>query len=269
MRRINSFIRALDNNISSKESLISIYQGLMLEIFDSWFIRFDPVLDSVNGTNFSRVKNEVLDFFPDDFVKNEHERIPKNWSIKSLGDVCKILDRERIPLSKAERQKKQGIYPYYGAGGIIDYLDKYIFDGEYILIAEDGNTVRNRQGNPTLNFVWGKIWVNNHAHIIQGVDGVSNEFLWCLLSKVKIDPYITGAAQPKLNQKNLKSIPVLMPDDDVMKKFNLLSSSIFSLVKSLSEEVILLNELHARVVSKLVFGDNRSVLESYEELIQI
>jgi type I restriction enzyme S subunit len=143
------------------------------------------------------------------------DTIPKGWKWVKLGEVLnsglfELLDRYRIPLSDNQRNKmKDGIlYPYYGANGIIDYVNRYIFDGEFILVAEDG-TVSTDKGKPVVQYVCGKFWVSNHAHVIKCENSITLKFLYYALKNVDIIPYITGAVQPKLNQRNLLDIEIL------------------------------------------------------------
>lgn len=127
-----------------------------------------------------------------------------------LGDVVTNFDRQRIPLSSAERQKRKGKFRYYGAQGVIDYIDNYIFDGEYMLVAEDGENVKSRKSN-IAQMVNGQFWVNNHAHILQS-NGLSDLRLLCyVLNNMDISGYVTGSAQPKLSQANLNAIELDLP----------------------------------------------------------
>ncbi|KAA5409366.1 restriction endonuclease subunit S [Bacteroides cellulosilyticus] len=127
-----------------------------------------------------------------------------------LGDVVNILDSKRVPLSSMQRQQRKGVYPYYGAQGIIDYIDDYIFDGEYLLIAEDGENLKS-QKQDIAQIAKGKYWVNNHAHIIES-NGLCNiQYICYLLNRIDLSGYITGSAQPKLNQDNLRKIEITLP----------------------------------------------------------
>jgi type I restriction enzyme S subunit len=127
-----------------------------------------------------------------------------------LGKVIKNFDSKRIPLSTMERSKRKGVYPYYGAAEIIDYVDDYLFDGLYLLIAEDG-TVTVDGNKPMLQLVNGKFWANNHTHIIQGENEIETKYLYYALLGTNIRPYITGAVQLKLNQQNLNRIELPYP----------------------------------------------------------
>lgn len=125
-----------------------------------------------------------------------------------LGELVDIYDSKRIPLTSQEREKIKGDIPYYGAQGIIDYINQFLFDGEYILIAEDGNNIKSRQEN-IAQIAKGKFWVNNHAHILQGK--IEQNLLCYIINHTDISGYVTGSAQPKLNQANLLKIPIKIP----------------------------------------------------------
>ena len=141
-----------------------------------------------------------------------------------LGDVINVLDSKRIPLSSKDRAKRKGHYPYYGAQGIIDYIDDYIFDGSYLLIAEDGENVKS-QKEDIARIASGKYWVNNHAHIVESNGCCDIRYLCYLLNSTDISGYITGSAQPKLNQANLLSIEIDLPSlEDQRQIADILSS---------------------------------------------
>jgi type I restriction enzyme S subunit len=133
------------------------------------------------------------------------------WSRVELGEIIDIFDSIRVPLNSRQRAERQGKYPYYGASGIIDSVDGYLFDGEYVLVAEDGENLNSRK-LPVAFMARGQFWVNNHAHIIKGKSGVADDrFLIAWFAQADIKGYITGAAQPKLSQANLKRIALTAP----------------------------------------------------------
>ncbi|KAB4361078.1 hypothetical protein GAO42_06555 [Bacteroides thetaiotaomicron] len=134
-----------------------------------------------------------------------------------FGDIVNILDSKRIPLSATQRENIKGIYPFYGAQGIIDYIDDYIFDGTYLLIAEDGENLKSQKNN-IAQIAIGKYWVNNHAHIVESNGSCDIRYICYLLNKIDISGYITGSAQPKLNQANLQSIELSLPSLTVQKR---------------------------------------------------
>ena len=132
------------------------------------------------------------------------------WKTYKLRDVVNILDYKRIPLSSRQREQRRGKYPYYGAQGIIDYINDYIFDGTYLLVAEDGENLRSKKQH-IAQLVSGKYWVNNHAHILESNGLCDIRYICYLLNVFDISGYITGSAQPKLNQANLLAIEISLP----------------------------------------------------------
>lgn len=127
-----------------------------------------------------------------------------------FDEVSINYDKKRIPLSGAQRAKRPGMYRYYGAQGVIDYIDDYIFDGIYLLIAEDGENLKLKKQN-IAQVVDGRFWVNNHAHIVQGNSLCETRYLCYLLNSMDLSGYITGSAQPKLSQANLNAVTLLLP----------------------------------------------------------
>ncbi|WP_315384064.1 restriction endonuclease subunit S [Microvirgula aerodenitrificans] len=151
------------------------------------------------------------------------------WFEKPLGEVTCNHDGKRKPVKESER--KRGPYPYYGASGIVDYVDGYIFEGRHLLIAEDGENLRTRQ-TPIAFIADGRFWVNNHAHIVTGNGEVTTEYLHYFLQIADIQSYLTGAVMPKLTQGNLNRIPVRYPDLEHQK-------SIVQVLGSLDEKISL------------------------------
>lgn len=131
-----------------------------------------------------------------------------DWEYYSLGDLVDNFDSLRVPIKEADRKKGQ--YPYYGASGIIDMVDGYLFDGNYLLIAEDGENLKSRK-TPIAFIASGKFWVNNHAHIVRGNEKADTRFLMYYLSQADISGFLTGSTLPKLTQDNLNRIPVYTP----------------------------------------------------------
>ena len=144
--------------------------------------------------------------------------IPEGWEVKDLGEIINIFDSKRIPLSRGEREKKVGNIPYYGATSVMGYVDEYIFDDDYVLIAEDGS-VMDEKGFPIVQFIWGKTWVNNHAHVIQAKNVINNEYIFYLVKTISVIQIMSGSIQLKINQENLKRVKVCVPDENTLKKF--------------------------------------------------
>jgi len=165
------------------------------------------------------------------------------YDIVELGDFIDIYDSKRIPLSSIQRQKRQGKYPYYGASGVIDYIDDYIFDGDYLLVAEDGENLRSRN-LPIVFWAKGKFWVNNHAHIILGKNGKADtDFIRHYLLNADISGYITGAAQPKLSQANLKIIKINLPSYPTQQKIASILSAYDDLIENNTRRIKILEEM--------------------------
>ena len=128
--------------------------------------------------------------------------------MKTLPEISDNRDRVRKPITSSKR--KAGNYPYYGASGIVDFVDGYIFDGDYLLISEDGANLIARS-TPIAFSINGKNWVNNHAHVLQFKDKATQKFVEIYLNMIDLEPWINGAAQPKLNQENLNKISIPLP----------------------------------------------------------
>lgn len=145
---------------------------------------------------------------------DEHMGEMKEYSV---GDLVVNFDRMRKPLSSIERENKKGIYPYYGATCIFDYVDDYIFDGDYILLGEDG-TVINADGSPVLQRISGKNWVNNHAHVLQNTDLIDYDYLYYALKNSNFRGAVTGAVQPKVSQANMNAVKICIHTDKQEQK---------------------------------------------------
>ena len=186
------------------------------------------------------------------------EEAQEDWEEGKLGDVIEIFDGQRIPLSKTEREKKKNgmLYPYYGAAKIMDYINDYIFDGEYILLGEDG-TVRTDEGYPVLQYATGKFWVNNHTHVLKAKQPYSNFFLWNYLCKRNIDEIVTGAVQPKINQGNLKSLPFPAYPESLVKDYVDVSEPMLAKIKKNKEHIAQLEKLRDTLLPKLMSGEVR------------
>lgn len=134
-----------------------------------------------------------------------------------FDEVTINFDKKRIPLSAAQREKRKGEYRYFGAQGVIDHIDDYIFDGTYLLIAEDGENLKSKKQN-IAQVVDGKFWVNNHAHIVQGNGLCNTRYLCYLLNSMDLSGYVTGSAQPKLSQANLNAVTLILPAISIQEK---------------------------------------------------
>ena len=139
--------------------------------------------------------------------------LPSDWKLAHLTDVVEFLDGRRMPLKSTDRAARQGPYPYYGASGIIDHIDDFIFEEDLVLLSEDGANLVDRS-TPIAFIATGKYWVNNHAHVLLPIEPFSNELIVEYLDNLSLTPFITGSAQPKLNKAAAESIPIpLLPSE--------------------------------------------------------
>ena len=141
---------------------------------------------------------------------DETTGLPVGWSREPLGNLVEFLDHKRVPIKEADRSNRRGQYPYYGASGVIDSIDDYLFDEDLILVGEDGANVLDRS-SPLAFKVSGKIWVNNHAHVLRVLAPNNIDYLVDYLESITYRPYVTGTAQPKLNKAALSGVPVPVP----------------------------------------------------------
>lgn len=185
------------------------------------------------------------------YSKYENE-LPNGYKYLNLNEVSVNFDSKRKPMSSREREQHKGTYPYYGATSIIDYVDDYIFDDTYLLMGEDG-TVKTNEGYPVLQYIWGKSWINNHTHVLQGTR-ISTEHLMFALRKKNIETLITGAVQPKINQENMNKIKIIIATDDINIKFEEQIKIIVDKIKFNSIENITLTQLRNTLLPKLMNG---------------
>lgn len=223
-QKIASVLSSLDAKIELNNRINSELEVMAKTLYDYWFLQFDFPDKSgkpYKSTGGKMVYNEEL--------KRE---IPESWITCKLEDVIEIHDSKRIPLSKQTRERRQGIYPYYGATSVMDFIDDYIFDGILVLLAEDGS-VMDKNGNPVLQYIWGKSWVNNHAHVLEAKNGFTNEYLHMMLKNIPVIHIMSGSIQKKINQENLRNTKIMHPG-------SLLLNSFQKFIKPIYEEHIIL-----------------------------
>ena len=223
-KEIVSSYRAIIDRITLKKRINDNLFATTQAIYKSWFVDFEP---------FAGI-------------------CPRNWLNGCVDDIAEFYDSMRKPLSSLERADMERIYPYYGAVSIVDYVDDFIFDGEYLLVSEDGIYVVDENGHPLLQHITGKFWANNHAHILKGKAGFNEDSLYLFLANTNMAPIVTGAAQPKINQANLKSFPITIPTSDVIEKFNALIQPFFDQRLSNEAQVKKLENLKDLLLSRLV-----------------
>ena len=209
----------------------------------------------INGEINDNLQQQAQVLFKESFPYSVDDVLPDGWRVGNVGEIIEIHDSKRIPLSGAERAKmEKRIYPYYGAASLMDYVDDYIFDGKYLLLGEDG-TVVDAAGYPVLQYVWGKFWVNNHAHILTGKLGHNVESLYMLFKQTPIKSIVTGAVQPKISQANLRSVQVVVPPEKLIEEYNHKVEPLFALIRANEEENKSLATLRDTLLPKLMSGE--------------
>lgn len=223
-RKVIREYKVIKERVELKKRINDNLLATTQSIYKSWFVDFEPFGDAC----------------------------PQNWLDGCVEDIAEFYDSMRKPLSSLERADMERLYPYYGAVSIVDYVDDFIFDGEYLLVSEDGIYVVDENGHPLLQHVTGKFWANNHAHILKGKAGFNEDSLYLFLANTNMSPIVTGAAQPKINQANLKSFPITIPAVDVIKEFNTLIQPFFDQRLSNEAEIKELENLKVLLLSRLV-----------------
>lgn len=232
-QNIVAILKSYDDLIENNQKQIKLLEEAAQRLYKEWFVylRF-PGYEDV----------KIID------------GVPEGWRYGSITDISICFDKNRKPLSSIEREKHKKIYPYYGAASLMDYVEKYIFDGVYLLFGEDGTVITN-DGTPMLQYVWGKFWVNNHAHVFQRKEEYSTEFLYMLCKHMKVNDVVTGVAQPKISQGRLNEKKILLPDKDLVTKYSVSTSAMFKKIRILNDEIVLCKEVRDRLLPKLMNGE--------------
>jgi type I restriction enzyme S subunit len=178
------------------------------------------------------------------------------WQEKTLDQISENLDRVRVPITKSKRVA--GDIPYYGASGVVDHVADYLFDEDLLLISEDGANLLART-YPIAFSISGKSWVNNHAHVLRFDDPDTQEFVRLYLNSISLEPYVSGMAQPKLNQKQLNRIPIPFPDGDmrteIVSKAHAISEETQRLERNFEAALQDLDDLRQSLLQKAFAGE--------------
>lgn len=189
-QKIADILTTVDDHISETEALIektkALKQGLMQQLL-------------TKGIGHTEFKD------------TEIGRIPVEWKVVKVEDAYEILDSKRIPINESERNKRIGDVPYYGANGIVGFIDDYIFDEPLILLAEDGGNFEDFKNRPIAYLIEGKSWVNNHAHVLKPMTTFEFKWLFYVMQHKDVTAFIKGGTRSKLNQKDLRNILVPIP----------------------------------------------------------
>ena len=279
-----SILSAFDEKIRINTQTNQTLEQIAQAIFKSWFVDFEPVktkiavleaggtaelaelaaMSVISGKDETALKQlqaehpeqyaelaQTAALFSSAMVESELGEIPEGWGVTDFGSVSECFDRKRIPLSKRQREKKQGNIPYYGATSIMDYVDEAIFDDIYLLLGEDGSVLK-KDGTPFVQYIWGPSWVNNHAHVLQGSNGISTEQLMLFISMQNITAYVTGAVQLKFNQKNMNSIPFIKASDSVNASYQRLIEPLYEEIRTNSIQNKALVEIRDSLLPRLL-----------------
>lgn len=274
-KAIAHILGSLDDKIELNRQMNETLEAMAQALFKSWFVDFDPVIDNALAAGNAipdefaeraeqrkglekKDNSEIQSLFPNEFEFTEEMGwIPRGWMVESFGDVSICFDRLRIPLSKKQREsKKPGVIPYHGATSVMDYINEWILDDIYLLIGEDGSVIKE-DGSPFVQYIWGKTWVNNHAHVLQGKNGVSTEHLMLFMQSQNLTAYITGAVQLKINQGNMNRIPFLNSGSKINEKFTAIINPYYEKVRITAEENETLVKLRDTILPKLMSGELR------------
>ena len=285
--KIVSILNRIEDKIQLNTQINQTLEQIAQALFKSWFVDFDPVrakvqalsdglsleqaelaaMQTISGktpeelTALSQTQPdryaelaETAKAFPCEMVEVDGVEVPKGWEYCTFGDVSECFDSKRIPLSKQQREKRKGNIPYYGATSVMDYVDEAIFDDIYLLIGEDGSVLKE-DGTPFTQYIWGRSWVNNHAHVIKGKNGVSTEHLMLFIQQTNITAYITGAVQLKLNQKNMNSIPFIKASNKTNLIFAQYIEPLYAKIRKNFDENKILETTRDLLLPRLLNGE--------------
>lgn len=178
------------------------------------------------------VSDAIQEYIPK--MDIELPEIPETWKYCKFDDVLINRDSERIPVSVAERKKLDKVYDYYGASGVIDKVDSYLFDETLLLIGEDGANLLSRS-TPIAFLARGKYWVNNHAHILAATEHILLEYAEIVINSMSLVPYVTGAAQPKLSQNMMNKIAIPVPPKEEQQRIVDMLGGAFKILDTIDE----------------------------------
>ena len=246
--KIADILSVVDDKIELNSKICSELETMAKTLYGYWFMQFD--FPDENGKPYRTSGGEM------EWNEQLKREIPKGWGVTNIGKITANFDSRRIPLSQNERNSMKGDIPYYGATGVMDYVDRFIFDGQYVLIAEDGS-VMDSDGYPIVQMIWGKAWVNNHAHVLEGHNGYSNELLYFVLKDIPVIKIMTGSIQKKINQDNLNNYKIPQIPHKIANRFTSILKPIFSKLRAVEIENSELTKLRDWLLPMLMNGQAR------------
>ena len=203
-KQIGDLFSNIDRKIANNRVICADLESMAKLLYDYWFVQFD--FPDKNGKPYKSSGGKM--------VWNEElkREIPEGWKITTIGNITICHDSERIPVAGKDRESMKGNIPYYGATGIMGYVNRAIFNGDYVLMAEDGS-VMDSEGHPVVQRVSGACWINNHAHVLESTNGYSCKLLMMILKDIPVMKIKTASIQMKINQENMNSYRIIdIPD---------------------------------------------------------
>ena len=244
-RTIGKVLADIDRKIELNKQINDNLEAMAKLLYDYWFVQFD--FPNEEGKPYKSSGGAIV------WNEKLKREIPQEWSDCKLKDFINLFDSKRVPLSSKDRGERQGVYPYYGATGIMDYVNDYIFDGDYILLAEDGST-SDAKGFPIVQYIWGKNWVNNHAHIILPKNERYTMFTYQMLRSIPAKQIETGSIQKKISQENLCGYKMVLPNSDLLEKYENVVSPLWEKRKRCIEEINTLTKQRDELLPLLMNG---------------
>lgn len=227
-KRIGKFLYDIEKKITVNRQINDYLDAMARQLYDYWFVQFD--FPDENGKPYKSSGGKMV------WNEKLKREIPGHWNENNLGGILDVFDFRRVPLSSIQRSTMKGIYPYYGATGIMDFINDYIFDGEYVLLAEDGSTSAP-DGSPIVQYIWGKNWVNNHAHIILPKERRHIHYTFLQLKSIPAKMMETGSIQKKISQENLLKQRVVVPSKDIKDAFEVVVTPLWEEKKNATEQI--------------------------------
>ncbi|WP_180025602.1 MULTISPECIES: restriction endonuclease subunit S [unclassified Acinetobacter] len=258
-QKIVNLLDALEDKVELNKRIKIELDDMAKTLYDYWFVQFD--FPDSNGNPYKTSGGKMV------YNSNLKRNIPEGWEDCKLEKIINIHDSKRVPLSAKQRDLIKGNIPYYGATSIMGYVNDYIFDGEYVLLAEDGS-VMDMNGFPVLQYIYGKTWVNNHAHVLEASSGFSNPLLHLCLKKIPVINMMSGSIQKKINQDNLRNTPILLPPIHILEAINPILKCIYEKSIEIQKENVCLDKLRNWLLPMLMNGQI-SIRDTEEHIAKI
>ena len=243
--KIGNLIVNLNKKVANSIAINHNLEAMAKQLYDYWFLQFD--FPDENGKSYKSSGGKMV------WNEKLKREIPEGWELTHLRDFINLEDNKRIPLSSKERSIRQGKYPYYGATGIMDRVDDYLFDDDRILLAEDGST-STPEGTPIIQYVWGQYWVNNHAHIIIPKDKENILYTYQLLNRIPAKKIETGSIQKKISQENMLGYRFALPPQALIKAYCTIVTPLWEQYKQITEQITSLTKLRNELLPLLMNG---------------